>query len=94
MSTDRTSQRVAVFTRNYPGHLERAARLSASDPDAPIVFRSRVRWASAQEAVAEQDRVEVYIAPMDGGSEVRYTAKLVRVILDPDPNDAAVQQLL
>lgn len=91
MGNDSNNERVAVFTRNHPQHLERAARMTAGDA---VVFRSRVRWASAEEAVEKQGRVEVYIAPMDGANEVQYVASLVRVFLDPSATDPEVADYL
>src|SRR5262245_7141602 len=87
MNDDSTTLRVAVFTRNHPGHLERAAERPAGSP---AVFRSRVRWASAAEGLRSQGRVEVYIAPMDGANEVQYIASLAQVFLDPSPTDPVV----
>jgi hypothetical protein len=94
MKKTRAGRRVAVFTRNHAHHLQRAVGLSTAKSDAPIVFRSRTRWAAARNALTGQESVSVYIARIDGEGSVEYVAELMEVHLDPQPSQPRVAELL
>ena len=90
----KNNAKLAVFTRNYEGHLSEALRVSTERPDRLIPFRARSRWSSAAEALQHGAAISVYIAVVDSGPLVRYSADLRRVIVDPQRGQPETEQLL
>lgn len=85
---------MAVFTRNHARHLEAAVSVCAADPNRLVTFRSRVRWAAVADAVRKVASIPVYCAIVDGGPEVRFSASIEQIQLDPDLADPKTRQLL
>jgi hypothetical protein len=78
----RSGVEVAVFTRIDRRHLEDACKLCKDDPKKAITFRSRIAWASAEDALGVRTPRAIYIAPIDGNGVVEYEADL----FDVEPN--------
>jgi hypothetical protein len=90
----RDGAKLAVFTRNYKDHLGEAFRVSSAEPDRLIPFRGVLRWSSAAQALQQHCPIDIYFAIVDSGPDVQYSAKLQRVIIDPQRGQPETEQLL
>ncbi len=80
----------AIFTRNYETHINAAGGRG--------VFRSGSLWATPERALKKGDTIDVYISLIDPPVEeeglIKFRAKLASIILNPDPNDPDVIEML
>jgi hypothetical protein len=86
--------KTAVFSRNHRQWLEDAVNIGARNPSAPIVFRSRARWATAARELARVQTLPIYFAPVGGTGKVEYVADLCDVLLDPIKGSAEARKWL
>lgn len=84
----------AVFARNHPRYLLKASEVAEDDPGRLITFRSSTRWVSAAKALERQGALDLYFAVIGTEPQVKYQAKLVRVLLDPQYGDDETDHLL
>jgi hypothetical protein len=80
---------IAVLTKNYRVHLDRAVRSGG-----PVTFYSNVRWASASAALTAQKPVAIYFVADGGTGVVEYQATIAAILLAPLSGTAAVNKLL
>lgn len=87
-------KQIGVFTRNHHKYLHEATALSSADPALLITFRSSVAWSRAAAALENHSTIPVYFAVIGHGPEVRYTADLVLIGLNPRQTDLDTERLL
>jgi len=85
---------VAIFCRNHPKYLEHAAKIGAGTPENPITFRASTVWKSGEVAVNVHGPRKIYFVPVGGKGLVEYEATLEKVVLHPEPNTKATEELL
>lgn len=81
---------IAVFTRNYEHHLEKAA---SAAPKRLITFRSKKRWVKAREILDKQKYARLYIAPGRDGP-IEYDSILKAIHLSPRKGEEYTERLL
>jgi hypothetical protein len=74
---------VAIFSRNHREYLEEAATIGAREQSAPVVFRARANWVTAEREIGRLGPLPIYFAPIGGAGQVEYVAELSDVLLDP-----------
>jgi len=94
MKRRRDRQDVAVFTRNHRKYLDEAANASAKEPNVPIVFRARSKWATALRKVPAGGSLPIYMAAIGGTGEIEYGAELCDGRLEPSRGDPKTEALL
>jgi hypothetical protein len=82
---------LAVFSRNHAHYLEAASKRKRG---VRTTFRSRVRWVTAADAIADFGTRSIYFVSVDGGRKVDYQADLVQVQLGPKKGNALTLRLL
>ena len=80
----------AVFSRHHEKYLTAATRASRKR----VTFRAEKRWVTAARALTRNDSIPIYFAVVDGPPQVRYTAKLREVLVDPRGGAKDTRRLL
>jgi hypothetical protein len=80
---------MAVFSRNFDKYLDAAARARG-----PVTFRGEKRWVTAAHALKRAESIPIYFAVVDGPPQVRYTATLREVLVDPRRAASDTKRLL
>lgn len=84
---------LAVFNRNHTPYMEQTLAIHADNPEREVTFRAATRWVSVEKAVSAGMNPTIYIAEVDGDSEVRYEARLGRVLIDPESDRELANEL-
>jgi hypothetical protein len=85
---------VAVFARNWPHYLKKAAEIALSSPNQPVTFRAQTIWKSAENAISAHGPRKIYFSPNGSEGIVEYEAILEQVALYPGLNTQATKELL
>jgi len=85
---------VAIFCRNHSEYLEHAAKIGAETPERPITFRASTVWKSGEVAIDVHGPRKIYFVPVGGKGLVEYKATLEEVVLRPEPNTRAAEEIL
>ena len=90
----RKNPKVAIFSRNHPWYLKKAAEVSSQYPERLITFRASVSWKSAQTALKYRGSIPVYFVPIGQEKQIKYEATLHTVLLNPKRGDEETEKLL
>ena len=85
---------LGVYSRDSQAYIDATLAVHKDSPEQEVTFGSGFRWKSVADYVDSGKSPIVFITPDDGSCEVRFTARIKRIVVDPKAGGTVAEELL